>query len=576
MDGRQPNAEAPHAVPGDRHDPGALGASPYLAGVLTLAGLALSVCMGLLSDGTHQDDDLTHLQIARWSWTHPVYLLDNWGRPGFTALYAPAARLGWDAARIFSGLLTALTAWLAYLIARRQGVRLAALTPLLLWLQPLTFTLSYTTLTETPLAFYVTLAMWLYLRGSFALSAAVVSLATVTRQEAAIFPALWALAMIWRRRPVWEWLWVAWAPLVHNVCSAAAGGTPPWMVFFDTKSQASHGTGTWLSIWTRWPVAAGLGPLLLACIGTPAAWRLRGGALWIGSGLAYFAIHTLVFRLGLFATGACFRYLVPVGPMIAVAACVTLSRALAPTARSQQPSELGRGPLWLAAAAVALLWIGAEAEALKFADFIAAYGLEPTVPLMRVAAGVLALLATTALVLSWMPQRAARVAAVRLFPVAMLLVAVAQPLIVAQLPVPAGHCGPLPLSRRHAAQREAVEWLRAGGWADRPLVAASPWIDEFAGRVPAPGGPTVRERVESMQPGDILVWECREMPSPHCRYALDDLLDRDDFALLWQSGGSMWDAVDCALFEKREPGAAHPDPAQGAAAVRKRANAAGG
>ena len=71
--------------------------SPRWAAAFTLLGLVLSITMGVLSDGTHQDDDLTHYQMARWAWHYPAYLLDNWGRPGFTIPYAPAAGLGWGA-----------------------------------------------------------------------------------------------------------------------------------------------------------------------------------------------------------------------------------------------------------------------------------------------------------------------------------------------------------------------------------------------------------------------------------------------------------------------------------------------
>ena len=58
-------------------------------------GLGLSVWMGLRSDGVYHDDDLTHLQMARWAWQYPRYLLHDWGRPGFTVLYASPASAGW-------------------------------------------------------------------------------------------------------------------------------------------------------------------------------------------------------------------------------------------------------------------------------------------------------------------------------------------------------------------------------------------------------------------------------------------------------------------------------------------------
>ena len=66
---------------------------------------------------------------------------------------APVAHwFGLLGCRIFSSLMTAGTAYLSYLIARRilagvpRGAYLAAIAPALVWLQPLTMTLAATTL----------------------------------------------------------------------------------------------------------------------------------------------------------------------------------------------------------------------------------------------------------------------------------------------------------------------------------------------------------------------------------------------------------------------------------------------
>ncbi|MCK4342082.1 MAG: hypothetical protein KAY37_10210, partial [Phycisphaerae bacterium] len=293
----------------------------------TLLGLAVSICLGVLSEGVYHDDDLTHLQMARWSWDYPRYLLHDWGRPGFTVPYALPALLGWPAARVFSGLLTALTAWLAYRIAVRLRVRCAALVPLLLWLQPLTFTLSYTTLTETPLALYFTLAGWLYLRGNYPWSAAVISLCVVTRQEAGVFLILWLTALCYQRQSVRVWIWIVWAPVLHYFLCLAFMPDTPLQRLLEPIPTEEYGSGTWLTMCARWAEAAGLGPCLLGIAGLPVLLRRPGGRLWIGAGLAYFAAHVVIYRLGLFASGGYARFLVPLGPVVAVAAAEAVSQA---------------------------------------------------------------------------------------------------------------------------------------------------------------------------------------------------------------------------------------------------------
>lgn len=65
----------------------------------------LYCCYALLSSGVYVDDDLQHFLLAHCSRQHPQLLLDYWGRPALTLLYAPASALGFTAARLFSVLL---------------------------------------------------------------------------------------------------------------------------------------------------------------------------------------------------------------------------------------------------------------------------------------------------------------------------------------------------------------------------------------------------------------------------------------------------------------------------------------
>ena len=76
-----------------------------IAADLVLVGLVLSATGGLLSpNGVVQFDDLTHYLYAKWAWRWPAYLLDNWGRPGFTVIYFLPAGWGWPACRFLSAM----------------------------------------------------------------------------------------------------------------------------------------------------------------------------------------------------------------------------------------------------------------------------------------------------------------------------------------------------------------------------------------------------------------------------------------------------------------------------------------
>ena len=71
-----------------------------------------TILLGLLSNGVHHDDDLTHFLMARWTRWFPVYLLNVWGRPGATIPLAAVAWIGdtdtaWHACRLLSAVVSA-------------------------------------------------------------------------------------------------------------------------------------------------------------------------------------------------------------------------------------------------------------------------------------------------------------------------------------------------------------------------------------------------------------------------------------------------------------------------------------
>src|SRR5436853_5876459 len=87
--------------------------SAAAAGIVAF-GLFITLVLGAMSDGAHHMDDLMHYLIARWAWHWPQYLLHDWGRPGFTVLYYLPAGFGWHAARAWSAVPGAATAYLAF------------------------------------------------------------------------------------------------------------------------------------------------------------------------------------------------------------------------------------------------------------------------------------------------------------------------------------------------------------------------------------------------------------------------------------------------------------------------------
>ena len=94
--------------------------------LLIAAGVfsALSLAAAIASDGFLEADACTHYMFARFALGEPHYLVNIWGRPLVTGLYAiPAATVGLMGVRATSLLLALLCAYLTYRIAREMGMR---------------------------------------------------------------------------------------------------------------------------------------------------------------------------------------------------------------------------------------------------------------------------------------------------------------------------------------------------------------------------------------------------------------------------------------------------------------------
>lgn len=320
-----------------------------LALLLTLAGFVVAFGLASRSDGFYHDDDITHFLFARDAWANPGAMWHWWSRPGYNVPTMFVARFfGVFGCRVFSALQTAAVAFVAYLIARRLGRAVglpdyaAALAPALVWVQPMLMTLAYTTLTETPAALYLTLAVWLYLRGNRVWACAVLSPMFITRYETMALAPILAGAVIydalrartWRiGRAVltpWAWACVAamlWAPAAQVVASIIAKLPPGDSILhmFGRQYSPGYGRGAWNHFLIRWVLAAGGGTLALAAAGAVRLGR-RG---WLVTALTggLVVVHTLLYRYGLFGSGGYERFLVPVAGLVGALAATGLGAA---------------------------------------------------------------------------------------------------------------------------------------------------------------------------------------------------------------------------------------------------------
>ncbi|MBI4578440.1 MAG: hypothetical protein HY718_01985 [Planctomycetes bacterium] len=512
--------------------------TPRRTSLLLVGFLAVSILAGWLSDGVYHEDDLTHYQIARWSRHDVRYLLDPWGRPGFTVPYSLVAWVGSSqdglrACRVFSALIAAATAWLTYCIARSLGLRHAWAAVPLLYLQPLFARLSLTTLTETPLAFYLALATWLLLTGRNVASAALMALAPVTRDESVVLLPIWAWA-IWRQGGRW-WTYplLCWALVAHNLAAGWWLGVWPASRWLDPAGSSVYGQGTPLTFIPKVMQAAGPAIVALAILGSRRLRRAGLGWVIVLAPLAWFLVQTAVYLRGAYSSGGYSRFLVPICPWLAVLATAGVRPLL-----SRRP--IAQQALGATIVCLIVLWAVAEIEwhwrvPLSPAD-LRTWALVGRVSAL-VAAGPLALCA------AWL-LRARR----RACPV--IVAGSAGTAVIGLLVAGLAGFRPLKLAPDQASVQGLASVISRAADEDRLLVSSTGWVYHWLDRWTGWRGSTdVRGLLDEAEPGTLFVWDARFCTEMTPRLTFTEIHDHRGWRQLWPVGDLTEGTPRLALFE---------------------------
>jgi hypothetical protein len=190
---------------------------------------AASIWGAVASDGFLEADSLTHYLYARFAIVETHYLVNVWGRPLVTGLYAiPAYYFGRMGVRTTSLVLALICGIVAYVIARKQNYRWPALALIFTLAQPLVFLHSFSELTELPFAALLGLAFLAYQRRQYAIMAILISLSPLARPEGFGFLFLAAIALIVHRR--WWWIPILALPLLGwDYCGWWRYGSPEYL-----------------------------------------------------------------------------------------------------------------------------------------------------------------------------------------------------------------------------------------------------------------------------------------------------------------------------------------------------------
>lgn len=482
----------------------------WLATAIIVAGLVLSVWFGRLSTGTWQWDELCRYLMARWTWDYPQYALYDWAHPGFVAAYFLPARFGWGVSRLASALFSGAAAWWGFRTAQTLGLRSAWAVAILTFAQPMFFTLSLTTLSETIAAFYLAGAVLLALRGYWSASAFVLSIAMTSRSELITLVPVWIVAAyLAKARLIRLWPILA-GPLIVNALQWMCG-VPMSIAFFMTPHPVSAAPQSgWLTMSVRaveaWgPAIAGLGLAGLVFVV-----RRPGGVLVCGTIIVVLLTQTAIRALGTYLSNGFPRQLVSVAPLVAVSAMACWNELTSDDARRR------RLALWSLAAAFVFVLIAVERQ-FHLNDqslFMSqpAYGRWT----VRAAAGVTFVLAVAA-------SLGGAMAAGRLAcrAMAVLLIATCAYLF-----------RPLEAQPAQRVADGAWKWLRANGYEGRELVTLHIYFDYVTDKAVGPNRASLTERIAASPVGAIVAWDTQFPGWNQERMSVDELARSPDFRLI--------------------------------------------
>lgn len=328
MMGGPTSAPTPQATSHDRRF-----SDRWAVALWIIAAIIVGAILGALYPDAYHQDGGTHFLYARDAFREHWRLVDVWGRPLFTSVYAVPALLGYRVAKFATVLICAAVGYHTWQLAREMGFARAPLVVPFLFLEPSLLMLSSETMTEPLFALVFVIALRLRQARHESLAAGIASLLPLARPEGFFIVALWGIWTLFAPRGdrsiqnrIRATLSLAAGIIAWTVAAWAIVGDPLWIIhnwpqnWPATTVMYGHGTlyafvqkrDEILNAWLVAPFVLGLVILL----------RRRQAPDLTSSTLMLFVVHTLLWRFGLFGSAGFARYFVCVAPALAI---ITLS-----------------------------------------------------------------------------------------------------------------------------------------------------------------------------------------------------------------------------------------------------------
>mgnify|MGYP003411350285 CR=1 FL=1 len=169
-----------------------------LAFLLSFLLLGILSYYSFISDGVWGGaDNYIHYRLARYSFHHPEFFLDHWGKPLFTLLSSPFAQFGFEGVKFFNLLLGVLSGFLCFRIVEKCSYFNSILAIPFTIFMPMFFSMMFSGMTEILFAFVIVLGVYLFFKSNYISSAIVISFLPFARTEGIIIIPCFFLALLY-------------------------------------------------------------------------------------------------------------------------------------------------------------------------------------------------------------------------------------------------------------------------------------------------------------------------------------------------------------------------------------------
>lgn len=298
-----------------------------------------SMLMGgfvISSEGFHGGgDSLAHFRIAKFSWEHPEYLLDHWGKPFFTLLAMPFSYFGFKGIQFFNLLMGIFTSILIIKISNLFKWRFAWLGIVIVFFVPIYMQEFFSGLTELAFSSLLLLSLFLRLKKKYAASFLLLSFLPFIRTEGVLFLAWFGIIDLLERKS-WQPVLLLTGTILYSIIGWMTKGDVLWIIneMPYTGGEHIYGSG---SIWhylNLMPDKIGWAVLFFALVGLvflplnvltqerDAKWLLLYVVI---PTVVYIGFHSIMWYVGRVSLGLP-RMLAVVVPLLAILAVYGLNR----------------------------------------------------------------------------------------------------------------------------------------------------------------------------------------------------------------------------------------------------------